>query len=109
MAGPFNRGNTIINKHFTLLYFLHVHQGQLTSSEVSNLIWIYTDCSKVDTMHLGQIKNKCVSGNGLKILGRVGRHTYFKKKSGNKNNFMHFENVKKILHFTKNLGRVGLP
>ena len=21
MAGPFNRGDTIINKHFTLLYF----------------------------------------------------------------------------------------
>ena len=25
MAGPFNRGDTIINKHFTLLYFTAVN------------------------------------------------------------------------------------
>ena len=24
MAGPFNRGDTIISKHFTFFYFLHI-------------------------------------------------------------------------------------
>ena len=35
-----------------------------------------------------KFKNKCVSGNTLKILGRLGTHIFF---SGKKYNFIHFE------------------
>ena len=28
---------------------------------------------------------------GVKILGRVGTHIFFKKENSGKNNFMHFE------------------
>ena len=38
---------------------------------------MYFKGSQVGISQLGQIENKCVSGNRSEILGRVGTHIYF--------------------------------
>ena len=35
LAGPFKRGDTIINKHFTLLFYtVYIYPGQLSFGEI---------------------------------------------------------------------------
>ena len=68
---------------------------------------------------LGQIKNKCVSGNGSENLGRVGHISYFSDfllciLKGispfiiHKINFFSRKPEKKVEVSPVNLGRVGL-